>query len=112
MRARLGIALVFKGQGEGLSVKYAFQTAFPCIEAEIGLSFKGADKSGAGKAVDGVLQGAEVQFWRIDAFAFLPNQRAGKGKVGLDTVVFMAAFEFKIGGGQNGWIEVGFVQFE
>ena len=104
--------MVFKDQGKGLSVKCAFQTAFPCIEAEIGLTFKGADKSGAGKAVDGVLQGAEVQFGRFDAFAFLPNQRAGKGKVGLEAVVFMAAFEFKIGGSQDGWIEVGFVQFE
>ena len=110
---RLGIALVFKGQGKGLSVKCAFQTAFPCIEAEIGLSFKGADESGAGKAIDSVLQGAEVQFGRIDAFAFLPNQRAGKGKVGLGGGRFLwSAFEFKIGGGQNGWIEVGFVQFE
>ena len=99
MRARLGIALVFKGQGEGLPVKCAFQTAFPCVQAEVGLPFERADEAWTGKAVDGVLQGAEVQFGRIDAFAFLPNQRAGKGKVGLEAVVFMATFEFKIGGG-------------
>ena len=55
--------------------------AFPCVQAEVGLPFECADEAWTGKAVDGVLQGAEVQFGRIDAFAFLPNQRAGKVKL-------------------------------
>ena len=50
--------------------------------------------------------------WVHRCLCLWPNQWAGKGKVGFGDGRFMAAFEFKIGGGQNGWIEVGFVQFE